>query len=161
MHIVKKKNIYKFSKNWPKKSAQKIIEKISIILKKKKKINFFLTGGKTAATLYPSLQKNLLPYKKYLKFYLTDERFVKKKSTLLNSNLINAKFVKNYFDEKNFYFNLFKECNKTSIQNKIKKYNQKFNSIDIVLLSLGYDGHIASIFDNYYSRNDKKKFFFF
>jgi 6-phosphogluconolactonase len=161
MLIIKKKNIYKFSKNWSEKSAQKIVQKIPILLKKKKRINFFLTGGKTAARFYPSLKKNLLPYKKYLKFYLTDERFVKKNSTLLNSNLINTKFVKDYFDKKNFYFNLFKESNGISIQNKIKKYNQKFKSIDIVLLSLGYDGHIASIFENYYSRDDRKKFFFF
>ena len=73
MYAIKNNNIKKFSNNWPEKSSQKIIKKIENLSKKKKKINFFLTGGKTAAKLYPSLKKNLLPYKHYLKFYLTDD----------------------------------------------------------------------------------------
>ena len=33
--------------------------------------------------------------------------------------------------------------------------------MDIVLLSLAEDGHVASLFPNYYSLNDKRRYFFF
>ena len=137
-----------------------IEKKIILLLKKKKKINFFLTGGSTASKFYPFLSKKLIFYKNKINFFLTDERYVKKNSKLLNSNLIKKKCFKNAYNIKNFYFNLYKSKNR-NIEKKIYSYEKNFKNIDIILLSLANDGHIAGLFNSYYDKSSKDKYFYF
>jgi len=144
--LYKKKNIFLFKKNWNKKSADLIFNTTNKLLDKKKIINFFLTGGKTSLKLYPDLFKHLKSIKKSIKFYLTDERVVGLKSKHSNSRFILEILKKNKIEKKNFF--IINKSNNETISKITSDYSKVVQSIDIIILTLGSDGHIASIFNN-------------
>jgi 6-phosphogluconolactonase/glucosamine-6-phosphate isomerase/deaminase len=115
--------------------ANKIIKKLNI----KKNQNIILTGGSTFSKIYPFI-KNYLPTCN--KYYLTDERInadIKKTNYFnLKKNLINKKNINNFYFINSSPKKIDCECNRYS---KIIP-----NKIDLILLSLGVGGHIASIF---------------
>ncbi len=125
------------------------IKNLSIIFKKeifkKKNRKILLTGGNTFKQIYSNI--NINPKSNHLKkklFFVTDERINVK---LKDTNFKNIK--KNFFKNKNikifFYFN-FKDNN---IKNSLKKYSSLLpKAPDLVFLSLGSGGHVASIFKN-------------
>ena len=104
-----------------------------------------LTGGNTAKILYNYWSKNFLYQKKFYNFYLSHERiYVNKKNN--NSTLVKKNFL-NYLNKKNYYFNEI-NIKPKNIKKECKRYSNKIGKIDILLLSIGNDGHIASIFPN-------------
>lgn len=115
--------------------ANKIIKKLNI----KKNQNIILTGGSTFSKIYPFI-KNYLPTCN--KYYLTDERInadIKKTNYFnLKKNLINKKNINNFYFINPSPKKIDCECNRYS---KIIP-----NKIDLILLSLGVGGHVASIF---------------
>lgn len=151
-----KKNIIFFTKkNWAEKSAEKIFIIIKKIHKKKKLVNIYLTGGRTSKLVYKHLKKKLITYKKKINFFLGDERFtlIENKTNLYNikKNLL----IYNNKYQKFFFFNLKKD-----IKTSLRIYKKNCPLPDITLLTLGDDGHIASIFK--YSDvflNKESKFF--
>ncbi len=151
----KEKIIFYSKKKWAEKSADKIFIEIKKVHKKKELVNIFLTGGRTSKLVYGYLKKKLTTYKKKINFFLGDERFTLKKNKT-NSYLIKKNLT--IFNNKycNFFFFNLKKNIKTSL--RIYEKNSPFP--DIVLLTLGDDGHIASIFNYSDVLLDRKSKFF-
>ncbi len=118
----------------------------------KNKINkIILTGGTSAPPIYVKLMKKIkkLSFKSHI--YLSDERLVGLKSKKLNANLF-----KNY---ENIYIKFSPILLRGKSYNySVSRYNEilpKFPSF--ILLSMGSDGHIASIFPQSKALKSKKK----
>jgi 6-phosphogluconolactonase/glucosamine-6-phosphate isomerase/deaminase len=129
------RNIYILEEPFYKNIANKIIKKINI----KKKQNIILTGGGAFSKIYPFI-KNYLPIRN--KYYLTDERIntdIKKTNYFnLKKNLINKKNLNNFY---------FINPTPKKIDCECRRYSKIIpNKIDLILLSLGVGGHVASIF---------------
>ena len=150
-----KREICVFSdRDWSKKSAKFIKDLINNNCKCNP-INLMLTGGRSALEVYKNIDKSYFENTKY-NIFLTDERNVK-----LVSKKSNYKNVfKNLFDynlPQNVTFNppLIKEIGlKKNLINYRKAIPKK---VDLLLLTLGDDGHIASLFPNKKYLNEIKE----
>lgn len=141
---MKSLNFVKKSKIFIKKFKNKkdlLLEILPII---KKNNYFIISGGKTFFFLLNYLSKNIYLIKnKY--FCLTDERMTAEKK---NTNYHNIKKIfKNSLKENiaDIFFDLNKNASNIKFQNLQKKKLLKVNN---AFIGVGYDGHIASIFDN-------------
>lgn len=133
---------------WPVKIAILINKSILSVLKEKNKCSVMLTGGHSAAKVYEAwsgfLNKQSISG---VTFYLGDERCVPGSSPHSNYGLIMKKLFKNGIPD---------GCDFISMDGGMADFNLAAISyekllpkkIDIMLLSLGEDGHIASIFPN-------------
>ena len=118
------------------------------------RFSFALAGGKSPIKLYQHLAKNKhIPWKK-IDFFIGDERYVKESSKHSNINLCNKYLLSKIKISDHQIYKI--TTNQNSInkdtqdyENKIKKYflNKKV-IFDLVLLGIGQDGHIASLFKN-------------
>lgn len=120
-----------------------------------KKQNIILTGGNTAKGVYKKIKINKLNKKN--NYFFSDERCVKKDSFNSNFFLVKKYLFKNSI--KNIKLNRIEAHNKNKkeiIKNYIKILPKK---IDFAFLSLGSDGHIASIF-NLENKDLKNEYFF-
>ncbi len=141
LNKLKKKIIFYSKKKWAVKSAEKIFIEIKKIHKKKELANIFLTGGRTSKLIYKHLKKKLTTYEKKINFFLGDERFT------LNKNKTNSSLIKkNLVILNNRHYNFFFFNLKKNIKTSLRIYEKKSPFPDIALLTLGDDGHIASIF---------------
>ena len=124
-------------------------------------MSFVLTGGSSPINLYKELSKTNLNWKN-IDFFWGDERYVSKKSIHSNFYLANETLLKFIKIKKKqiFSVNTVKSSAKKSsldYSNKIKTYFGKNRiSFDIVLLGMGNDGHIASIFPNDLQKKSNK-----
>lgn len=143
-------NILTFESNFEKKFLIYLKQKII-----KPRVNIFLTGGNTFRKIYYNFNKNWSHKNK--KYFLTDERFVNLNHKLSNMKMIKENFFKN-IDNRNFNFiNISKNLSKNQI---IKSYQLLLpKKIDLIFLSMGEDGHIASIFSKKNKQINKKVFF--
>tara|TARA_B100000029_G_scaffold458978_1_gene488777 strand:+ start:60 stop:740 length:681 start_codon:yes stop_codon:yes gene_type:complete len=120
--------------------------------KKNDRFSFVLTGGNSPIELYKKLSKIKKINWKKIDFFIGDERYVDE-----NSKDSNIRMCKKYLLSKinisnkqiykiSTYNNSLKES-ALNYEEKIKKYflNKKI-SFDIILLGVGEDGHIASLF---------------
>ena len=130
--------------------------------KGKRRFSFVLTGGNSPIKLYKHLAKSKNINWRKIDFFIGDERYVNETSE--NSNI---KMCKKYLLNKikisdNQIYKI--STNKKSIkgsaldyEKKIKKYffNKKI-AFDLILLGIGYDGHIASLFKNNINKKTNK-----
>ena len=150
----------KFAKKIQENNENFLIEKFIRLFKTKirkngkKRFSLVLTGGKSPIKLYKQLAKNKkIPWKK-IDFFIGDERYVKESSKHSNINLCKKYLLSKIKISDHQIYKI--TTNQKSIkkdaqdyENKIKKYflNKKV-IFDLVLLGIGQDGHIASLFKN-------------
>jgi len=130
--------------------------------KEKARFSFVLTGGKSPIKLYKYLAKaKNIPWRK-IDFFIGDERYVSENSKNSNikmckKNLLSKiKIIKKQIFKISTNNKSIKECS-YDYEKKIKKYflNKKV-SFDLILLGIGNDGHIASLFKNNIKLNSNK-----
>jgi len=130
--------------------------------KGKKRFTFVLTGGNSPIKLYKNLAKNKYINWSKIDFFIGDERCVKE-----TSNNSNIKMCKIYLLNKIKISNkqIYKiSTDKRSIkenasfyEKKIKKYfSNKKIVFDLILLGIGNDGHIASLFNKNINKKTNK-----
>ena len=125
------------------------------------RFSFALTGGKSPIKLYQHLARSKhIPWKK-IDFFIGDERYVKESSKHSNINLCKKYLLSKIKISDHQIYKI--TTNQKSIskdaqdyENKIKKYflNKKV-SFDLILLGIGQDGHIASLFKNNINKKSK------
>lgn len=165
------KNIFYFFEN-KKEACLYAAEKIKRIalgsLKRKRKFSFAFSGGKTANILYRYLRevKNF-PWER-TDVFMVDERFIGYRSKNSNFGNLNRHLLKKIaMPEKNIHpvpvKGKIRHC--ALLYEKILKYFFKkkrgFPEFDIIILGLGKDGHIASLFPNSKLLNEKNKWVLF
>jgi 6-phosphogluconolactonase len=123
---------------------KKILKELSIIANKKKINSIVITGGRSAKELYKKWP-NDSSFKlfKSAAFYLSDERFVDFQSKDSIYKMINSSLGK--FIPGNQIFKI--NGNNKNFKSEAKSYNKIIpDKIDVVLLSVGEDGHVSSLF---------------
>lgn len=144
-------------------AAQYIREYIIAVLKEKNSFSLILSGGALLQSLYRALfYIDSLPWEK-IHFFITDERCLPQENH--DSNFKNA--VSNLLKRSNIPLQNIHWINTDTVP--LKKSAQEYekilkhhlskngNHFDLVLLSLGPDGHIASLFPGFSSLIEKKK----
>ena len=149
----------KFKKIFRKKTEKHLIKEFislfKICIAKKEKLNkrfgFVLTGGSSPINLYKALSKIKINWKN-IDLFWSDERYVSQKSNNSNFRLVKKHLInKINIDRKNIFpINTQKKSASEAAKDyekMIKKYfRNKKVSFDLILLGMGLDGHIASIF---------------
>ncbi len=140
------------------KLAENTIKELELNLRKQTINSFFLTGGTSAKALYKMLKsKGIMNSLKSTNFFFGDERCVPPHHPASNYNMVRSIFL-DYIPTQNFkriYADTFDPITEA------KRYNDFVpDSVDFILLSVGEDGHIASLFPNSLAlrRDDKITF---
>ena len=158
----------KFAKIIHKNKENFLIKKFIGLFKRKIKskgkgrFSFVLTGGNSPIKLYEYLAKNKSINWNKIDFFIGDERYVKE-----TSKYSNIKMCKKYLLNKiNISDNqIYKICTTDkSIKKSSKRYEQKIKKyflnkkicFDLVMLGVGKDGHIASLFKNNVNKKSNK-----
>lgn len=129
-----------------------IVEKIQKTLQKNSTCRIGLSGGKTPRPLYEKLAQQKIPWDR-IQFILTDERYVKPNEEDSNFRMINEAFFSKIQPnpENLFIFNTFlsREEAVNKLQGQLEKLRRERNPLfDILILGMGADGHIASLFQH-------------
>ena len=147
-----------FSDNeWPQKSALIIIDQINNVLSQKEHCSVFLTGGRGAAKVYSFLAKELKNCKGQIFYYLGDERCVEESHPDSNYRMILETLFPDGFKKNEVLHKMYDSLD--DAETAATKYELLIPAKpDILLLGLGDDGHIASLFPatNWQNSIDKK-----
>jgi len=126
---------------WSSESTFYIYNQISKILKSKSFCNIMIPGGKSFEKIFIELIENYKIDNLNINLFMTDERFTK-----INSKDNNYNMIKKLSKNKNIKLFRIKTYLK-DIKKEIARYSDIIHhQIDILILSVADDGHIASIF---------------
>jgi len=120
-------------------------QEIEKMLNESQRGSFMLTGGKSAGKLYKILGEVMVNYHFRVDYFFGDERCVSPNAQLSNYGMsVNTLFAKSI--PLGCKVERMKgECEDCS--KEAERYSTKLpESVDLLLLSVGQDGHIASIF---------------
>ena len=126
--------------------VESIIEELKDVIIRRGEATMLLSGDSTPGPLYKLLDEECAFLEK-IKIGLVDERYVP-----VSSEFSNEKYIKNCFSKhpEAFYqitgMVIDSEDEKKNIDHVNSKYQDFLNQTDIVILGMGTDGHIASIF---------------
>jgi 6-phosphogluconolactonase len=133
-----------------KKLVEELVIEVSSILKKalleKNSATFLVSGGNTPKLFFQELSKVKLDWS-LIKIGLVDERWIDSSNKDSNAYLVSKYLLQN--EAKNAEFiPLFIENEECFSSDQICSniYKQNFSNCDILILGMGSDGHIASIF---------------
>lgn len=135
-------------KSWAQDSAQFLCSKIISAAFPGPRVSVMLTGGRCAKSLYEQLEKEPRFHKiKGVDFYLSDERWVPSNNIESNYKMVmDTLFFKGVPQDCTFSA---VDTTSLSIEQAAKIYNDQIpRNIDILILGVGEDGHIASLFKN-------------
>lgn len=123
-----------------------IIDNISREYEKKgSNLNVIITGGNSVLKLSNSFKKNIFNNNFKINFFLSDERSNIKQNDEINRIKLNKYFFKDNVNKQIKFFPILKED--ISNPSSIKIFDQSLKgNIDLSILSLGHNGHIASLF---------------
>jgi len=133
------------------------------VLRSKRSFSLVLSGGHILQSLYKTLfYIDSLPWEK-IHFFITDERCLPNEN--LDSNFKSA--VKNLLKRSNIPLQNIHWINTEIIplnqaveeyENTLRSYlEENENSFDLLLLSMGPDGHVASLFPGFTALFEKKR----
>lgn len=129
-----------------------IVQKIHKTLKKFPTCRIGLAGGKTPRQLYEKLAQQNLPWER-IQLVLIDERCVPPNHEQSNFRMLNETlFSKIKIEPENiFAFNTFLSPEEAvnKLQGQLENLRRERHPLfDILILGMGVDGHIASLFPN-------------
>jgi len=107
-----------------------------------------LTGGQSVLSLYKILSKSDSNWDKW-HIYIGDERFLPAGHKDRNDQTINEIWLDNSTIPKNNIHFIKAELGLLEAKLEYENTLKKIDKFDIVLLSMGEDGHIASLFPNH------------
>ncbi len=144
------------SNDWAIQSANTLIKTIKLVLTEKGECNIVLTGGNSAYELYSQLALDSKFYAlKSLNFYFGDERCVHIHHPDSNCKMA----IDTLFSAKTpMGWSIYPiNGNPQSREVEVDRYTQLVpDDIDILLLGVGSDGHVASIFPESSLMNDMR-----
>ena len=139
-----------------KQTAKQIQQQLDKLLQKSP-VTVMLTGGRSATQLYTEWQK-LPNFKKLTNttFYFGDERCVPPSHPESNYGMAMQTLFKDGLPNNCIIHRM--QAEKQNLEKSAKEYEALLpNSIDILLLGIGDDGHIASLFPNTLHLQEQKQ----
>ena len=128
--------------------AQEILNIAKKSIFEKDCFSIVLTGGQSVLSLYKILSKADSNWDKW-HIYIGDERFLPIGNKNRNDRLINEIWLDNStIPKKNIHF-IQAELGLLEARAENENTLKKIDKFDVVLLSMGEDGHIASLFPNH------------
>lgn len=142
-------------------AANYIASQFDDLLKKKDRINVALSGGTSPIPVYEKLREFSIDWERIF-FYLVDERAVPLFDVQNNFQNISKSFFE-HIPSKSYCIHdgtkeaaiSAREFEKTLLKNLPKSKGQI--QFDLILLGMGLDGHIASLFPDNEALNEKTK----
>ena len=128
--------------------AQEILNIAKKSIFEKDCFSIVLTGGQSVLNLYKILSKSDSNWEKW-HIYIGDERCVPMRHKDRNDQVINEIWLDNSTISKNNIHFIQAELGLIEAQKEYEKVLKKIDKFDVVLLSVGEDGHVASLFPNH------------
>ena len=135
------KNVDKLSEQL----ANDILEIAKLSIKSNDRFKIVLTGGNSVISLYKILRNSESDWSKW-HIYLGDERCLPAKRKDRNDYIINQVWLNNNQIPKNNIHFIHSELGADDGAHHYEKVLNNVGDFDIVLLSMGEDGHAASLF---------------
>jgi 6-phosphogluconolactonase len=128
--------------------AQEVLNIAKKSIFKKDCFSIVLTGGQSVLNLYKILSKSDSNWEKW-HIYIGDERFLPVGHKDRNDQTINEIWLDNStIPKKNIHF-IKAELGLLEARAEYENTLKRIDKFDVVLLSMGEDGHIASLFPNH------------
>jgi len=134
--------------------AQEILNIVKKSIFEKDCFSIVLTGGQSVLSLYKILSKADSNWDKW-HIYIGDERFLPAEHKDRNDQTINEIWLDDStISKKNIHF-IKAELGLLEARVEYENTLKKIDKFDVVLLSMGEDGHIASLFPNHVYPEDQ------
>jgi 6-phosphogluconolactonase len=145
------------STDWPRKAVGLISDNINRVLDEQGKCSVMLTGGRSAARLY-NAWSDLPAFQQMtgVNFYFGDERCVPPDHAKSNYGMAMQTLFPHGVPAGCSVFRM--EADATDIEAAAQRYADVLpDEIDVLLLGVGEDGHIASLFPNSAALQERKR----
>lgn len=143
---------------WGQKAAELIVENIQQVVSRKGRCSVMLTGGRAGAQLYEEW-RNLPAYSELFSsvdFYFGDERCVPLDHPESNYRLVVDGLFENSLPRVSSIQRM--EADFEDVEEAADRYAELLpKRVDILLLGVGEDGHIASLFPNHNALAERKR----